>query len=165
MVCFERFAQGAAAVEWAERLGWTATLMPGGGAPGARHAQTVLRTVCVGALSSVQAVPGLPLYFAALSTRASQLRVALAAPSLREGLGSCSGVSRCNFPSHLHRGVRNGRQGCTAKRSKGGGMGYAHSGGHERSRVPLLPVPSSPHHHLLQTNPLAHPAAAGGPHP
>lgn len=121
--------------------GWPTPLMPGDGAPGARHAQTVLRTVCVRALSPAQAAPGLLLYFAASATRTTSLGNALAAPSLREG---SDGDSR-HCLSHPHCGVRIRRTGCMAERIKGGGMGGAHDGGHERSRAPCLPDPVSPH--------------------
>ena len=58
-------------------------------------------------------------------------------------LQDAAGIERamwCGF-SECH-GVRIGQLGCTAERSKGGGMGEAHDGGHERSRVPQLPDPA-----------------------
>jgi hypothetical protein len=141
-LCFERSAQGAVWTEPAARRGWPTALM-----------------------SPAQASPGLLLYFAPPATRTTRLCNALAAPSLREGQGARS-VS-CTLPSRNHRGVRGRQSGCTAERSKGGGMGEAHDGGespdtdspvdclcvvsaqglapgHERSCVPALHYPSSP---------------------
>jgi len=82
-------------------------------------------------MSPAQTASGLLLYFVDLT----------APPKLLAGaLASCH-----------HRAVRGGRAGRMAERSKGGGMGEAHDGGHEYSHAPRLSAPfNAPIHHLHQ---------------
>lgn len=92
-------------------------------------------------MSPAQAAPGLLLYFVDPTAPPTRPGGALAVPSLREGQGMGTGVSRRPFPFHHPRGVRGGEVGRMAERGKGGGMGAAHDGGHERSHAPRLSEP------------------------
>ncbi len=70
-------------------------------------------------MSSAQALPGLPLYFATPATDTSMLRDALAVPSLREGWGVGCGKRRNHSPLYHQRGERSRQWGAWRSEVKG----------------------------------------------